>query len=137
MSEELNGWLGLHQISVERLWPALPRASTAEGKSSALPTDMALGWKPCWRAWVQKVVRSGGMTTPVTISASAFLKAEICAEKSSVRLWKRPGSTSWNPFCASTGGKPSFWSPQALPSPSLGNRPPTTLFDGIAPHIEL
>ncbi|MNT60330.1 hypothetical protein D3C72_1979050 [compost metagenome] len=100
-----------------------------------MPTDMALGWKPCWRAWVQKVVRSGGMTTPVTISASAFLNAEICAEKSSVRLWKRPGSTSWKPFCDSTGGKPSLSSPQALPSPSLGNSPPITLLLPMPPHM--
>ncbi|MNG09974.1 hypothetical protein D3C84_934190 [compost metagenome] len=81
------------------------------------------------------MVRSGGIITPVTISASAFLKAEICAEKSSLRFWKRPGSTNWKPFCASTGGKPSFASPQALPSPSLGNRPPMTLLLSIPAHI--
>src|SRR6185436_18839204 len=86
VSDELNGCVGLHQISVDRLLPALPSASTAVGNSSALPTDTALGLKPCWRAWVQKVLRSGGITTPVTISTSAFLNAAICAEKSSVML---------------------------------------------------
>ena len=36
---------------------------------------------------VQNVVKSGGITTPVTISTSRLLKAVICAEKSSVRFW--------------------------------------------------
>ena len=45
-----------------------------------------LGRKPCWAACFQKVVQSGGMGTPVTISTFSRLKAEICAEKSSERF---------------------------------------------------
>ena len=52
-----------------------------------LPTLTAFGLKPFWLACVQKVVKSGGSTTPVTISAPAFWNAVICAEKSSVRFW--------------------------------------------------
>jgi hypothetical protein len=69
VSDDLNGWLGDHQTSDDRLCPASPSASTACGKRMALPIDAALGTKPCWRAWFQKVVKSGGMTTPVMISA--------------------------------------------------------------------
>jgi hypothetical protein len=53
----------------------------------ALPIEAIFGLKPCCSAWFQKVVKSGGSTTPVRISASAFLKAVICAEKSSERFW--------------------------------------------------
>src|SRR5215510_13366205 len=135
LSDDLNGWLGLHQTSVLSPSAVSPSASTAAGKSSALPIDAALGWKPCCLACVQKVLKSGGITTPVMISQLAFLNAEIWALKSVVRFGKRPGSVSLKPFCASTGGKPSFGSPQALPSPSLGNRPPTILLVGSAPHM--
>ena len=61
--------------------------STTTGNSSALPTDITFGLKPCWAAWVQKVLMSGGITTPVTISALACLKALIWAVKLSVRFW--------------------------------------------------
>ena len=36
---------------------------------------------------------------------------------------------------ASTGGKPTFGSPQALPSPSLGNSPPTDLLVSTCAHM--
>src|SRR5262249_52163719 len=94
VSDDLKGWLGDHQTSEERLLPLLPSASTATGKRMALPIEAALGLKPCWLAWVQKVVKSGGRTTPVTMSAFAALNAAIRAEKSSVRFWYRPGSVS-------------------------------------------
>jgi len=77
---------------------------------------------------------SGGMTTPVTISQLSFLNAAMCALKSEVRFWKRPGSTSLKPSFASTGGNPRAGSPQALPSPSFGNRAPTTLLVGTDFH---
>jgi len=73
---------------------------------------------------------SGGIRTPVTISALSFLNAAICALKSAVRFWKRPGSTSLKPSFESTGGKPRAGSPHALPSASFGNSPPTTLLVG-------
>jgi hypothetical protein len=38
-------------------------------------------------AWFQKVVKSGGIITPVMISQPACLKALIWALKSSVRFW--------------------------------------------------
>src|SRR3954452_6207074 len=87
VSDDLKGWFGDHQTSDDRLLPASPSASTDSGKRSALPTLTAFGLNPCWFAWFQKVVKSGGSTTPVTISAPAFLNAVICAEKSSVRSW--------------------------------------------------
>ena len=52
----------------------------------ALPMEATLGLKPCWDAWFQKVVKSGGIITPVMMSQFAFLKAAICALKSSVRF---------------------------------------------------
>jgi len=52
-----------------------------------LPTEAILGRNPCWEACFQKVVQSGGMGTPVTISASAALNREIWEEKSSVPFW--------------------------------------------------
>ena len=42
----------------------------------------------------QEGLRVGGITTPVTISTSSLLNAAICAEKSWVPFWKRPGSVS-------------------------------------------
>ena len=87
MSEEAKGCEGDHHTSVERLWPPSPRAPTACGNRSALPTLAALGANPCCLACVQKVVKSGGIGTPVTISAPAWRKALIWAEKSSVRFW--------------------------------------------------
>jgi hypothetical protein len=87
VSEDLNGWLGDHHTSEERLLPFLPSASTATGNSSALPTDAIFGLKPCWLAWFQNVVKSGGSTTPVTISQPSRLNAVIWAVKLSVRFW--------------------------------------------------
>jgi hypothetical protein len=48
--------------------------------------EAALGVKPCCLAWFQKVVKSGGIGTPVTISTLPCLKALIWAVKSSVRF---------------------------------------------------
>jgi hypothetical protein len=83
----LNGWFGVHHTSDDRLLPSLPSASTEDGNRIALPTDAAFGLKPCCSDCFQKVVKSGGSTTPVMISAFAFLKAVICGEKLSVRFW--------------------------------------------------
>ena len=83
----MNGWFGDHQTSEERLWPSLPSASTATGNRIALPTEATFGLKPYCSACFQKVVKSGGSTTPVTISQLADLNALICAEKLSVRFW--------------------------------------------------
>src|SRR4029453_4814397 len=94
VSEDLNGCRGVHHTSVDMPSPRLPSASTERGNSSALPTEAIFGLNPCWAACFQNVVQSGGMGTPVTISTFSFLKAEICAEKSSVRFGYRPGSTS-------------------------------------------
>jgi hypothetical protein len=87
VSEDLNGCWGLHQTSVDMPSPMSPRASTDAGNSRALPTEAILGWKPCWEACFQKVVQSGGMGTPVTISALAALNLAIWEEKSSVPFW--------------------------------------------------
>ena len=87
MSDDLNGWFGVHHTSDDRLLPSGPSASTEDGKRRAFATVTAFGLKPCWLACVQNVVKSGGMTTPVTMSALPFLKAVICAVKSSLRLW--------------------------------------------------
>ena len=54
------------------------------GNSSALPIDATLGTKPCWRAWLQNVGKSGGITTPVSSSQPASLKALIWAVKSAL-----------------------------------------------------
>ncbi len=58
--------------------------------------DATFGLKPCCAAWVQNVVKSGGMGTPVKISTPAVLNAPIWAEKSSVGvpLPYRPGSVT-------------------------------------------
>ncbi len=48
--------------------------------------------------------------TPVTISTLSRLKAAICALKSCVPFWKRPGSVSVKPICASGLGKVRFTS---------------------------
>ena len=85
-SDDLNGWLGDHQTSDDRLLPSLPSASTATGNRIALPIEAAFGLKPCCSACFQNVVKSGGSTTPVMISALASLNAAICAEKLSVRF---------------------------------------------------
>ena len=45
----------------------------AERIDSALPTEAIFGLKPCCSACSQKVVKSGGIGTPVTISALAAL----------------------------------------------------------------
>ena len=45
------------------------------------------GLKPCCAACDQKVAKSGGIMLPVTISAPALLKAEICAVKSLFISW--------------------------------------------------
>src|SRR5580704_17013484 len=58
VSDDLNGWFGVHQTSDDRLWPALPRASRACGNKIALPIDTIFGLKPCRCAWLQKVVKS-------------------------------------------------------------------------------
>ena len=45
------------------------------------------GWKPCCAACDQNVAKSGGIMLPVTISAPAALKAEICEVKSLFISW--------------------------------------------------
>src|SRR5262249_9353750 len=110
-----------------------PRAlseSMTEGNNKALPMVTIFGRKPCCAACDQKVAKSGGIMLPVTISAPTALNAEICEEKSLFMSWYRPGSVSLYPALASAGGSPRCGSPQALPSASLGNRPPTTLLVG-------
>ena len=84
--DDLNGWFGVHHTSDDRLWPSRASASTEDGNRIALPTEAALGLKPCCSACFQKVVKSGGSTTPVMIWALAFLNAVICAAKLSVRF---------------------------------------------------
>ena len=100
-----------------------------------MATETTFGFSPFCRDWFQKVVKSGGMITPVMISASAPRNAAICEEKSSVRFWKRPGSVSLKPCLASTGGKPIAVSPQALPSASFGNSAPTDLLVATWLHM--
>src|SRR3954469_6722200 len=127
VSEELKGCEGLHQTSVVRPSPRSPGASMAPGNSSALPSVITFGRKPCCRACVRKVLASGGISTPVTISTLSALNFAICALKFCVPFWYRPGSVRVKPICDSGLGKPRSLSPQALPSPSLGNSPPTFL----------
>src|SRR6202011_1081201 len=86
VSEDLNGCRGVHHTSVDMPSPRSPRASTERGNRSALPTEAILGLKPCWAACFQKVVQSGGIGTPVTISTFSRLNVEIWAEKSSVKF---------------------------------------------------
>ena len=54
--------------------PGLPSASTDCGKSIALPIEATFGVKPCCLAWFQKVVKSGGIITPVMISHALGLE---------------------------------------------------------------
>jgi hypothetical protein len=84
--EDWNGCDGDHQTSDGRLWPASHSASTDCGKRIAFPMEAALGVKPCCLACVQKVVKSGGIGTPVTTSTFPSRNALIWAEKSSVRF---------------------------------------------------
>src|SRR5439155_26377941 len=93
VSDERYGWNGLHQSSVDMPAPFAPSASTEAGKSRALPTDAIFSRKPCCSACVQKVVKSGGIGTPVMICAFPDLNRESWLEKSSFRSGKRPGST--------------------------------------------
>ena len=83
----MNGWFGDHQISEVRPLPRAPSALTAEGNSSALPMVTIFGLKPCCAACDQNVAKSGGIITPVTISAPADLNAAICEEKSLFICW--------------------------------------------------
>jgi hypothetical protein len=68
LSEELNGWLGDHQTSEERLWPVSPSASTACGNRIALPMDAALGREALLLGLVPEGGEIGRDRTPVTIS---------------------------------------------------------------------
>ncbi len=56
-----------------------------EGNSSALPMVATLGLKPCCAACAQKVAKSGGIITPVTISQPAAFKALLRLVKSLFR----------------------------------------------------
>src|SRR2546426_11521867 len=47
VSDDLYGWNGLHQSSVDIPAPFFPSASTDDGKRSALPTEAIRGRKPC------------------------------------------------------------------------------------------
>ena len=82
----MYGCDGLHHTSLDRLLPRSPTASMLLGNSRALPTVAILGRKSCWPAWFQNVVKSGGIGTPMRISAPASLNCEIWAEKSWVPL---------------------------------------------------
>ena len=114
-----------------------PSASTERGNRSALPTVTAFGLSPCCRAWVQKLVKSGGISTPVTTSTLAFLNALICGEKSSSSGLKKPGSTISKPSFFSAGAKPRSESPHARPSPSLGHSAPIFLLVGAVCHMSV
>jgi hypothetical protein len=80
VSEDVNGCRGLHQTSVETP-SALPMASMNEGNSSALPTEAILGRYSRSAACCQKVAKSGGSGTPVTMSAPAALNFSISVAK--------------------------------------------------------
>ena len=83
----MNGWFGVHQISVVRPLPRAPSELITEGNSSALPMVTIFGLKPCCAACDQNVAKSGGIMLPVTISAPAALNAAICEEKSLFISW--------------------------------------------------
>ena len=91
---DLNGWFGVHQISLVRPSALSPIDSGTCGKSNALPIVTIFGLKPCCAACPQNVTKSGGIMLPVTISQLAALKALICEVKLSLRTWYRPGSRS-------------------------------------------
>jgi len=44
VSDDLNGWFGVHQTSDDKLWPDLPSASTDCGNNSALPIVTIFGY---------------------------------------------------------------------------------------------
>src|SRR5579884_3190800 len=79
---DLNGYCGVHQISLVNPLPRSPSELITDGNSSALPMVTILGRKPCCAACDQNVAKSGGIILPVTISQPAALKAEICDVKS-------------------------------------------------------
>ena len=83
----MNGWFGVHQISVVSPLPRAPSELITDGNSSALPMVTIFGRNPCCAACDQNVAKSGGIMLPVTISAFAALNAAICEEKSLFITW--------------------------------------------------
>ncbi len=86
VKDDLNGWLGVHQTSEEQIAPGFAKRFDRLRKQQRLADGGDLRRETLLLAWFQKVVKSGGMTTPVMISHLPDLKALICAEKSSVRF---------------------------------------------------
>ena len=87
VSDDLNGWLGDHQTSDDRLWPASPSASTDLREQDRLADrgDLRL------EALLLGLVPEGGEVRRDHHAGDDFafaaLNALICAEKSSVRFW--------------------------------------------------
>ena len=52
-----------------------------------LAHGVATGFRPCWDACFQKLVKSGGIMTPLTMLTLALLNLLICGVKSSVPSW--------------------------------------------------
>ena len=100
-----------------------------------MPTEATFGLKPCWLAWFQNVVKSGGSTTPVTISQRRRLERGDLRREIVGEVLVAAGIGELVAELSSTGGKPTCLSPQALPSPSLGNSPPTDLLVASWPHM--
>src|SRR5690606_38060588 len=90
VSDEVNGWRSVHQISLDRPSPA-GNDSTALGNSSALPTVITGGSNPCCRAWLWKLAKVGGGSTPDTMATPSERNRLIWALKSCVSTGKRPG----------------------------------------------
>src|SRR5580692_1177895 len=79
VSDDLNGKAGVHHTSELMPSPSLPIASIPDGKSNAAATVTTFGWKPCWLAWVMKVLRSETYVIPPTMSQFSALYFSICA----------------------------------------------------------
>src|SRR6266849_5971541 len=135
VSPDLKGKLGDHQISVVKLPPRSPNASTAAGNRMAFATVATFGANFISPACFQNAANAGGGITPVRISTFSSWYFLICCEKSRAARSTRPGSTSLNPFACSAPGNPNFASEYATPSASLGHNAPTTLFVGTRVHI--
>jgi hypothetical protein len=129
---------GDHQTSDDRLWPASPRASTDCGKRMALATVMIFGLKPCW----QRLVAEGGEVgrdhhagddLGIGGLEGVDLGGEIVGQ-----VLVAAGIGQWcSPAAAKPGPTPTFGSPQALPSPSLGKQAADLLVGlDLVPHVQ-
>ena len=87
----VNGWVGVHQISLARPSPMSPSASTADENSTALAIVTSLGLKSCCLACVQNVAKSGGIGMPTTISTPSSLNWPMMLEKSSCSTCEATG----------------------------------------------